>query len=132
MVLSFFLFFFGLRYEVQGHEKEINIWFSNAIGRPCTLLRCFSSKYNLGLNSKSTDMCRRMESKLNFSNEAQFLLVSEESVADLHNRLKTSMFSFIVFQSYNESNITVLMMNMCVDDIGSSPLVYANAIQDPP
>nr|XP_011460723.1 PREDICTED: molybdenum cofactor sulfurase isoform X2 [Fragaria vesca subsp. vesca] len=82
----------GQRYEVQAYEKEINVWFSNAIGRPCTLLRCFSSKYNLGLNkSKSTDICRRMESMLNFSNEAQFLLISEESVSDLDSRLKTNV-----------------------------------------
>ncbi|XP_062011980.1 molybdenum cofactor sulfurase isoform X1 [Rosa rugosa] len=79
------------RYEVQAYEKEINMWFSNAIGRPCTLLRCFSSNYNLCLNkSKSTDMCRRMEGMLNFSNEAQFLLISEESVSDLNDRIKTT------------------------------------------
>lgn len=81
-------FSFWLRYEVQAYEKEINVWFSNAIGRPCTLLRY----YDLCLNkSKSTDMCRRMQSTLNFSNEAQFLLISEESISDLNNRIKTSM-----------------------------------------
>ncbi|KAK9937512.1 hypothetical protein M0R45_014295 [Rubus argutus] len=78
----------GQRYEVQVYEKEINIWFSNAVGRPCTLLRY----YNLCLNkSKSTDMCRRMQSTLNFSNEAQFLLISEESISDLNNRIKTNV-----------------------------------------
>ncbi|PIN09782.1 Molybdenum cofactor sulfurtransferase [Handroanthus impetiginosus] len=34
-------------------------------------------------------MCREMEMRLNFVNEAQFLLVSEASVADLNDRLKS-------------------------------------------
>jgi molybdenum cofactor sulfurtransferase len=39
-------------------------------------------------------MCRDGQSRLNFSNEAQFLLISEESVSDLNNRISSSMFSY--------------------------------------
>lgn len=35
-------------------------------------------------------MCRDLGSRLNFVNEAQFLLVSEESIADLNSRLKSN------------------------------------------
>lgn len=94
IVLSFSFFFLGgLRYEVQSYKNEVNIWFSNAIGRPCTLFRCFSSNHNFCLNKiKSASMGREVQSMLNFSNEAQFLLISEESVSDLSHRVSTSMF----------------------------------------
>ncbi|XP_024019141.1 molybdenum cofactor sulfurase isoform X1 [Morus notabilis] len=78
----------GRRYEVQGYDDEINTWFSSAIGRPCTLSRCFSSNHSLCLNkNNSTGVCRDVRGVLNFANEAQFLLISEESVADLNNRI---------------------------------------------
>lgn len=35
-------------------------------------------------------MCRDVETRLNFVNEAQLLLISEESIADLNNRLSSS------------------------------------------
>ncbi|XP_009361810.2 molybdenum cofactor sulfurase isoform X1 [Pyrus x bretschneideri] len=80
----------GQRYEVQCYDNEANIWFSNAIGRPCTLLHCYSSNHNHCLNkSKSMCMGRDAQSILNFSNEAQFLLISEESVSDLNRRVST-------------------------------------------
>ncbi|OVA00053.1 Aminotransferase [Macleaya cordata] len=76
------------RYEVQCYDNEINLWFTNAIARPCTLLRCFPSDHRCFVNeSGSVGMCRDIESKLNFVNEAQFLLVSEESVSELNSRL---------------------------------------------
>ncbi|BFG28744.1 hypothetical protein CerSpe_150180 [Prunus speciosa] len=78
------------RYEVQSYKNEVNIWFSNAVGRPCTLFRCFSSNHNFCLNNiKSASMGREVQSMLNFSNEAQFLLISEESVSDLSHRVST-------------------------------------------
>ncbi|GAV64118.1 Aminotran_5 domain-containing protein/MOSC domain-containing protein/MOSC_N domain-containing protein [Cephalotus follicularis] len=80
------------RYEVQGYENGVNVWFSNAIGRPCSLLRCLSSKNNFFLNEgRSKGMCRDVGSRLNFANEAQFLLISEESVSDLNNKLSSNV-----------------------------------------
>lgn len=80
----------GQRYEVQGYDDEVNSWFSNAVGRPCTLSRCFSSNHNLCLDkNKNTGVCRDMRGVMNFANEAQFLLISEESVTDLNNRIST-------------------------------------------
>ncbi|KAM7495726.1 hypothetical protein LguiB_030335 [Lonicera macranthoides] len=80
------------RYEVRGYADVIDSWFGNAIGRPCTLLRSCGSNSNTHLcsnKSRSVGMCRDVESRLNFVNEAQFLLISEESVSDLNNRLST-------------------------------------------
>ncbi|KAL6314879.1 hypothetical protein AAG906_029096 [Vitis piasezkii] len=80
------------RYEVQGYHNEVNIWFSNALARPCTLLRCSSSQYYSCLGKRgSVGMCRDVETRLNFVNEAQFLLISEESVSDLNSRLRSSI-----------------------------------------
>lgn len=80
------------RYEVQGYHNEVNIWFSNALARPCTLLRCSSSQYYLCLGKRgSVGMCRDVETRLNFVNEAQFLLISEESVSDLNSRLRSNV-----------------------------------------
>lgn len=36
-------------------------------------------------------MCRDVGARLNFVNEAQFLLISEESIADLNSRLKSNL-----------------------------------------
>ncbi|KAH9677147.1 Molybdenum cofactor sulfurase [Citrus sinensis] len=85
---------YGQRYEVLGYADEVNLWFSKAIGRPCSLLQCFSPKFRVCLNKRGdTVMCRDLESRLNFTNEAQFLLVSEESVSDLNSKLSSSMFT---------------------------------------
>lgn len=82
------------RYEGQGYNNEVNSWFSHAVGQPCCLLRCsMSTSYYLN-KSGSVGMCRDGQSRLNFSNEAQFLLISEESVSDLNNRISSSMFSY--------------------------------------
>ncbi|XWS10763.1 hypothetical protein CRYUN_Cryun38cG0025700 [Craigia yunnanensis] len=76
------------RYEVQCYAKEINQWFSNAVGQPCTLVQCCHSQYCFSLSkNRSMGMCRDVDSRVNFANEAQFLLISEESVSDLNNRL---------------------------------------------
>ncbi|KAF5730824.1 molybdenum cofactor sulfurase [Tripterygium wilfordii] len=78
----------GQRYEVQCYGNEVNLWFSNAIGLPCTLLRCSTSKQSVCMSkSRGVALCRDVESKLNFPNEAQFLLISEESISELNNRL---------------------------------------------
>ncbi|XP_057461598.1 molybdenum cofactor sulfurase isoform X2 [Actinidia eriantha] len=84
---------YSQRYKVQGYDSEVDIWFSNAVGRPCTLLRCSSaSKNSLCLNrAKNEVTCRDVRTKLNFVNEAQFLLISEESVFDLNNRLSANV-----------------------------------------
>lgn len=85
----------GQRYEVQCYNLEVNSWFSNAIARPCILWRssasnCYSNK------QESAHMCRDVESSLNFVNEAQFLLISEESVMDLNDRLKSKAPTILV------------------------------------
>lgn len=81
---------FGQRYEVQSYDDRVNTWFSEAIGRPCTLVRCSSSKYRsctyTGLRDRP---CRDTQSKLNFVNEGQLLLISEESISDLNSRLNS-------------------------------------------
>ncbi|CAK7355477.1 unnamed protein product [Dovyalis caffra] len=78
----------GHRYEVRHYENDVDLWFSHAVGCPCTLLRSSSSQNYSCLNEdRSRNLCRDVESRLNFANEAQFLLISEESVSDLNNRL---------------------------------------------
>ncbi|KAG8386614.1 hypothetical protein BUALT_Bualt03G0166800 [Buddleja alternifolia] len=70
---------------------------SNAVGQPCTLVRSYDSQ-NRRCSSRNgrVGMCRDVETRLNFVNEAQFLLISEESVADLNNRLRSKL--------HNDSN----------------------------
>ncbi|XP_022947409.1 molybdenum cofactor sulfurase isoform X2 [Cucurbita moschata] len=81
----------GQIYQVQGYDKEVDTWFSAAIGRPCTLLRHLSSSHCVSLDERdSVGTCRESRTCLNFSNEAQFLLISEESVSDLNNRLNST------------------------------------------
>ncbi|KAJ4705834.1 Molybdenum cofactor sulfurase [Melia azedarach] len=78
------------RYEVHGYTNEVDSWFSKAIGRPCSLLRCLRPKSRGCMNkSKSSGMCRDLDSKLNFTNEGQFLLISDESISDLNSRLSS-------------------------------------------
>lgn len=76
------------------------MWFTEAVGRPCTLIRCFGSE-NVCCRSTSgrLGMCRDVQSKLNFVNEAQLLLVSEESVSNLNSRIISSMF-FLEYSFY--------------------------------
>ncbi|XP_043688948.1 molybdenum cofactor sulfurase isoform X2 [Telopea speciosissima] len=76
------------RYVVQGYSNEVDLWFTIAISRPCNLLRCYSSESHSCMNNGgSAAMCRDVGSKLSFVNEAQFLLISEDSVSDLNTRL---------------------------------------------
>ncbi|XP_057950227.1 molybdenum cofactor sulfurase isoform X2 [Malania oleifera] len=77
----------GQRFEVQAYHDEVNTWFSRAVAWPCILLRCFSSWDDFCLNNKNVSLCRNVGMRLNFANEAQFLLVSEESISDLSKRL---------------------------------------------
>ncbi|KAK7292490.1 hypothetical protein RIF29_08271 [Crotalaria pallida] len=81
---------YGHRYKVYSHSNETNEWFSEATGKPCTLLR-YSSCYQDFDKTNGTVTCRDANSALNFSNEGQFLLVSEESVSDLNKRLSSDM-----------------------------------------
>ncbi|XP_057765284.1 molybdenum cofactor sulfurase [Salvia miltiorrhiza] len=81
------------RYEVGGYWNEIDIWFSNAVGRPCTLVRSYAVQNQMWSNREQciVGMCRDVETKLNFVNEAQFLLLLEDSVSDLNNRLRSKL-----------------------------------------
>lgn len=82
----------GQIYQVQGYNKEVDTWFSAAIGRPCTLLRHINSSHCASLCERDgVGTCRESRNRLNFPNEAQFLLVSEESVSDLNNRLNSNV-----------------------------------------
>ncbi|XP_077244486.1 molybdenum cofactor sulfurase (LOS5) (ABA3) isoform X3 [Tasmannia lanceolata] len=81
---------YGQRYEVQGYENEVNLWFTKAVACSCTLVRCFGSKDCIN-NSGKVGMCRDVRSNLNFVNEAQLLLISDESVHDLNSRLISSV-----------------------------------------
>ncbi|XP_027064091.1 molybdenum cofactor sulfurase isoform X1 [Coffea arabica] len=80
------------RYEVEVYHDEIDSWFSDAVGRPCTLLRCSGQQgYACSNRNRISRLCRDLETKMNFVNEAQFLLVSEESVNDLNARLRSNV-----------------------------------------
>lgn len=50
-----------------------------------------SNDYLLLNKCKNGGMRRDMQSRVTFANEAQFLLISEESVSDLNNRISSSM-----------------------------------------
>ncbi|CAL9107776.1 unnamed protein product [Musa textilis] len=81
---------YGQRYKVQCYNDEVNMWFSEAIARRCTLVRCSNSEYrSCNIMGGRGNMCRDTWGKLNFVNEAQLLLVSEESVGDLNSRLNS-------------------------------------------
>lgn len=83
---------YSQRYEVHGYDNEVGIWFSKAVGRPCTLLRCSGSKNSFcPEKGKNKGMCRDVDTKVNFVNGAQLLLISEESVSDLNNRLSSNV-----------------------------------------
>lgn len=76
------------RYGVRGYHNAVDVWFSNAIGRPCNLLR---SSGQQDYACESPGICRDVNTKLNFVNEAQFLLISEGSIGDLNHRLKANI-----------------------------------------
>lgn len=79
------------RHEVQSYGIEVNSWFSYAVSQSCTLLRNSGAvRYTCSKVNSNTGICKGVATKLNFVNEAQFLLVSQESVADLNNRLHSS------------------------------------------
>lgn len=82
---------YGQRYEVQSYDDEVNMWFAEAIARPCTFVRCLSSKYLYCMNKGDRSLCRDKRSKLNFVNEAQLLLISEGSVSDLNKRISSNI-----------------------------------------
>lgn len=76
---------------MQSYGDKVNSWFSEAIGRSCTLVRCSSSKYrSCTINGSRDHLCRDTRSKLSFVNEGQLLLVSEDSISDLNSRLSSS------------------------------------------
>ncbi|KAK2972001.1 hypothetical protein RJ640_005021 [Escallonia rubra] len=77
------------RYDVHGYGNEVDIWFGHAVGRPCNLIRNSGSKSYLCSNKRTGGICRDVETTLSFVNEAPFLLISEESVSDLNNRLSS-------------------------------------------
>ncbi|XP_073226054.1 molybdenum cofactor sulfurase isoform X4 [Cicer arietinum] len=82
----------GQRYKVYSYSNETNAWFSEAIGRPCTLLRYSGSNHEFVLDkTKDVVTCKDTNSAVCFANEAQFLLVSEESVSDLNKRLSSDV-----------------------------------------
>ncbi|XP_022865528.1 molybdenum cofactor sulfurase isoform X2 [Olea europaea var. sylvestris] len=83
---------YSQRYEVQASSDEVDNWFSKAVGRHCTLIRNTGSQsHSCPIRDKSPGICRDIATSLNFVNEAQFLLISEESVADLNNRLRSKL-----------------------------------------
>ncbi|KAF5781412.1 putative molybdenum cofactor sulfurtransferase [Helianthus annuus] len=77
------------RYEVIGYDNKIDTWFSNAVGRPCYLLRSSSRSCTRLNRNQNPSICRDIKTRLNFVNEAQLLLISEESVSDLNQRLNS-------------------------------------------
>ncbi|XP_044962488.1 molybdenum cofactor sulfurase isoform X1 [Hordeum vulgare subsp. vulgare] len=82
---------YGQRYKVESYDDKVNTWFSEAIGRHCTFMRCSSSKNSICTSTgKNGRLCRDTRSKLSFVNEGQLLLISEESVSDLNSRLSSS------------------------------------------
>lgn len=75
---------------MYNYSTETNAWFSEAVGKPCTLLRYSSSNHDFVLKkTKGAVTCRDARSAVSFANEAQLLLVSEESVSDLNRRLNS-------------------------------------------
>lgn len=76
---------------MHSYDEDVNTWFSNATGRPCILLRnSISNNHVCFKRENSVDMCRDVKSRLHFANEAQFLLILEESVSDLSSRVKSN------------------------------------------
>ncbi|OIV98987.1 hypothetical protein TanjilG_29390 [Lupinus angustifolius] len=83
---------YGQRYKVYSYSNETNVWFSQAIGKPCTFLRYSSCDQDFLLNkTNGAAACRGAKSMLSFANEGQLLLVSKESVSDLNKRLSSDV-----------------------------------------
>ncbi|KAG9439484.1 hypothetical protein H6P81_019649 [Aristolochia fimbriata] len=81
---------YGHRYDVSGYHNDVNVWFSKAVARPCTLLRCLGPASRQLVNKNSRIRGCRVQTKLNFANEGQLLLVSKESVADLNTKVASN------------------------------------------
>ncbi|KAI7745708.1 hypothetical protein M8C21_022185 [Ambrosia artemisiifolia] len=79
------------RYEAMGYDNKIDAWFSNVVGRPCYLLRSNSRSCTSLNENQNPSICRDLKTRLNFVNEAQLLLISEESVSDLNYRLNSTV-----------------------------------------
>ncbi|KAL8205664.1 hypothetical protein R6Q57_009215 [Mikania cordata] len=79
------------RYEVMGYDNKIDAWFSNAVGRPCYLLRSSTRGCTRLNRSQKPSICRDIKTRLNFVNEGQLLLISEESISDLNHRLNSTL-----------------------------------------
>lgn len=79
---------YGERYFVHTYGNDVNSWFTQAISLSCTFVRCSSSKYRSSANKADRGLCRDVHGQLNFANEAQLLLISEDSVYDLNERLR--------------------------------------------
>ncbi|PNY07466.1 molybdenum cofactor sulfurase-like protein, partial [Trifolium pratense] len=60
----------GQRYKVYSYSNETNAWFSEAIGRPCTLLRYSGSNHEFMLD-RTNDVvaCKDTNSAVSFANE---------------------------------------------------------------
>ncbi|KAI4363608.1 hypothetical protein MLD38_019803 [Melastoma candidum] len=79
-----------IKHGLHGYDDSVNVWFSTAIGRPCYLVRRSKSDNRSCLKRKNGHaICRESKDGLNFVNEGQFLLVTEESVRDLNNRINS-------------------------------------------
>ncbi|KAL0912300.1 hypothetical protein M5K25_018264 [Dendrobium thyrsiflorum] len=82
---------YGERYLVYMYGNEVNEWFARAISHPCTFVRCASSMHRSCVRKADNRLCRDVQSQLNFTNEAQFLLISEGSLNDLNDRLRLNV-----------------------------------------
>ncbi|KAJ6810255.1 molybdenum cofactor sulfurase isoform X1 [Iris pallida] len=67
------------------------MWFSEVLSRPCSFVRCLASENDccLDMGSKGR-LCRDIQRKMNFANEAQLLLLSESSINDLNCQLRSN------------------------------------------
>ncbi|KMZ64025.1 Molybdenum cofactor sulfurase [Zostera marina] len=111
------LVLYGQRYEVEGYSADVNAWFSKAIGRNCSLLRCCSTKDN---SIRESSSCRVENRKLNFANQAQLLLISTDSLSDLNIRLKS-----------DEDELKRSGKTMCVDSSRFRPNLVVSAVGEP-
>lgn len=75
---------------------------------------------------KGAATCRDMKNKLNFANEAQFLLVSEESVCDLNRRLSSGIpFSDIIYLSL--SFVVLISLQNVTEDFNNCLAIIKNS-----
>eukprot|EP01080_Neovahlkampfia_damariscottae_P001196 gene1196-10710_t len=59
------------------YDDKINVWFQKVLNRKCSLIR----------KDPNVDRMSISKNKLNFSNEAQFLMISTKSMDDLNQRI---------------------------------------------